>query len=124
MHTQDDINHKLEDRLSVLYDTALILGDQVQALHVRTSLKCHAEYTHVCVTSVTYNASMYGWDRVKRHLLGVWSHTNLSFDLLELHRYVLDMQNTPHLSYDVAQTVQDIAAQMAKQTPHWSDFFR
>ena len=50
MGTQEDIDKKIEDRLSALYDVVRVLGDQVQSINFRMKIQCHANYKWICVT--------------------------------------------------------------------------
>ena len=44
MGTQEDIDRKIEDRLSALYDVVRVLGEQVQSISFRMKIQCHANY--------------------------------------------------------------------------------
>ncbi|XP_060257768.1 uncharacterized protein LOC132658120 [Ovis aries] len=50
MGTQEDIDKKIEDRLSALYDVVRVLGEQVQSINFRMKIQCHANYKWICVT--------------------------------------------------------------------------
>jgi hypothetical protein len=71
-----------------------MIGDEVQALKTRASLRCHASFQWICVTSKPYNDSHGDWENIKHHLQGVWFHTDLSIDLMTLHKEILDTQNS------------------------------
>ena len=62
----------MEQQIDALYDTIQIIREEVQSLRVRSHLKCHAKYQWICVTSKIYNDSHYNWEKVQRHLQGVW----------------------------------------------------
>lgn len=36
----------------------------------------------------------YQWDKIRNHLLGIWSHNNLSLDFNDLRQEILDIQLT------------------------------
>jgi hypothetical protein len=55
------------------------------------SLCCHSSYQWICVTTKPYNVSQWSWERIKQHLKGVLSHTNLSLDLVALYQEMLDI---------------------------------
>jgi hypothetical protein len=71
-----------------------MIGNEVQALKTWASLRCHASFQRICVTSKPYNDSHWDWELIKQYLQGVWSHTDLSIDLMALHKEILDIQNS------------------------------
>lgn len=54
---QERIDRKLEQKIDVLEQTVLLLGDQLQNPKLRASLRCHTEFNNICVTPKFYNAS-------------------------------------------------------------------
>jgi hypothetical protein len=70
-----------------------MLGDEVQAIKTHVSLHCHSSYQWICVTGKPYK-SQWSWEHIKQHLKGVWSHTNLSLDLVALHQEILNIQSS------------------------------
>lgn len=118
--TQESIDNKLEKKLDALYSLVMYLGDEVQGPKVRSHLECHAQFQWICVTSKVYNRSNQGWDRVKAHLQGVWHHANISLDLIQLHREILNLKNAPELSFDAAKEASDLLQQLAAFSPSWS----
>lgn len=58
-YIQEDINRKMEERLNALWDTVQVIGDEVLALRVKTSLRCHKQYQWICVTHKKYNDTQY-----------------------------------------------------------------
>lgn len=52
---EEKIDNKLEPRDTVLEDTVVKIGKEVEALRVHLSLRCHARYQQVCVTPHLYN---------------------------------------------------------------------
>ncbi|KAL0626541.1 envelope glycoprotein [Plecturocebus cupreus] len=93
MGTQMDIDKKLEVKLNALEETVNLLGDKVYNIQNLLSLHCHAEYKYICVTNAPYNESVWQWPLVKVHLQGIWSHNNLSLDILKLQKqiYAIDI---------------------------------
>jgi hypothetical protein len=71
----------------------MLLGDEVQTMKTHVSLHCHSSYQWICVTAKPYNKSQWSWEHIKQHLKGVWSHANLSLDLIALHQETSDIQN-------------------------------
>jgi hypothetical protein len=72
----------------------VLLGDEVQTIKTCVSLHCHSSYQWIYVTAKPYNESQWSWKRIKQHLKGVWSHTNLSLDLIASHQEISDIQNS------------------------------
>nr|XP_035141817.1 endogenous retrovirus group K member 13-1 Env polyprotein-like [Callithrix jacchus]XP_035141819.1 endogenous retrovirus group K member 13-1 Env polyprotein-like [Callithrix jacchus] len=88
MGTQMSIDDKLEAKLNALEQTVTILGDKVYNLQNRLSLRCHAHYKYICVTSAPYNGSQWQWPLIKAHLQGIWSHNSLSLDISHLQQEI------------------------------------
>uniref|UniRef100_A0A8I3WNB2 Retroviral envelope protein GP41-like domain-containing protein n=1 Tax=Callithrix jacchus TaxID=9483 RepID=A0A8I3WNB2_CALJA len=86
--TQMDIDKKLEAKLNALEETVTLLRDKVYNIQNRLALRCHAEFTFICVTNKEYNASEWQWPLVKTHLQGIWSHNNLSLDIRTLQKQI------------------------------------
>jgi hypothetical protein len=42
----------------------------------------------------SYNDSDWDWEHIKHHIQGVWSHTDLSINLMVLHKKILDVINS------------------------------
>ncbi|XP_059534648.1 endogenous retrovirus group K member 113 Env polyprotein-like [Myotis daubentonii] len=82
---QELIDKKIEQRLNALEEAVLLIGNQMHSLKVRSTLQCHAEFDWICVTPKIYNGTMWHWDRVRNHLLGVWDQTNFTLDISRLH---------------------------------------
>nr|CAA77120.1 env protein [Jaagsiekte sheep retrovirus] len=117
MGTQEDIDKKIEDRLSALYDVVRVLGEQVQSINFRMKIQCHANYKWICVTKRPYNTSDFPWDKVKKHLQGIWFNTNLSLDLLQLHNEILDIENSPKATLNIADTVDNFLQNLFSNFP-------
>nr|ADK26401.1 envelope protein [Ovine enzootic nasal tumor virus] len=117
MGTQEDIDKKIEDRLSALYDVVRVLGEQVQSINFRMKIQCHANYKWICVTKKLYNTSDYPWDKVEKHLQGIWFNTNVSLDLLQLHNEILDIENSPKATLNIADTVNNFLQNLFSNFP-------
>lgn len=104
--TQEAIDLKVEERLNALYDTLTIIGREVQSLKLRLDLDCHADFKHICVTRKRYNSSSYPWDRVQKHLEGVWHDGNVSLDLMQLHQEILALREAPKIDTSLAEMAQ------------------
>ncbi|XP_043780721.1 uncharacterized protein LOC122708577 [Cervus elaphus] len=114
---QEDIDRKLEDRLNALYDAVRFLGEEVQGLKLRTKIRCHANYCWICVTAKIYNDTETPWDRVKSHLDGIWHNENISLDLLQLHQEILDIENAPRASMDLAENAEEFVNSLFSNFP-------
>lgn len=119
--TQEAIDNKVEEKLNALYDTVQYMGEEIQALKLRTRLDCHASYKWICVTSTKYNQSTHPWDKIKRHLMGIWNHANESLDLLALHGEIQGLQSAEPLRFDAAQTASTFLHQLLGILPSPSD---
>jgi hypothetical protein len=62
-------------------------------LSYKSSLRCYASFQWICITPKPYNDSHWDWIHIKHHPQGVCSHTDLSTDLMALHKKILDIQN-------------------------------
>ncbi|XP_071467345.1 endogenous retrovirus group K member 113 Env polyprotein-like isoform X1 [Marmota flaviventris] len=93
LRNQVNIDERIETKLNALEATVIDIGNELSALKFKERLKCHANYKYVCVTAAKYNASLWDWEKVKNHLLGIWQNSNNSLDILELHHHIQDIQN-------------------------------
>ena len=50
LEMKKDIDSKLKQKISVLYEVVQYLGDEVQGMKVRSYLECHIEYQWICFT--------------------------------------------------------------------------
>ncbi|KAM5338911.1 endogenous retrovirus group K member 25 Env polyprotein-like [Glossophaga mutica] len=65
--TQEDWDQKIEQKLNALYDTVRVVGEELNSLEVRSSLKCHAMFSHICVTPFPYNSTAFPWDKIQSY---------------------------------------------------------
>ena len=117
MGTQEDIDKRIETRLNAVYDTVRFLGEEIQSLKLRTKIRCHSDYHWICVTPKEYNISETSWNRVQRHLEGIWSNSNLSLDLLRLHQEIIKIGETPHAKLTVAQLAENFVNSLFSHFP-------
>lgn len=54
----------------------------------RLTLHCHVDFKYICVTNTPYNNTQWNWPLVKAHLQGIWSHNNVSLDILKLQQQI------------------------------------
>jgi hypothetical protein len=89
-----------------------LLGDEVQAIKTVSLI-----YQWICVTAKPYE-SQWSWERIKQHLEGVWSHIDLSLDLIALHQEISDIQNS---DLPIIQPA-DVAAQVLDTLKSFNTF--
>ena len=65
--------------------------------------------------------SHYNWEKVQRHLLGIWHSSNTSLDVLTLHTKIMNLKNTAPLNIDVAD-IDKITHGLRSVFPSWSSF--
>ena len=99
-----------------------MIGEQVQSLKVRSHLECHARYQWICVTPKVYDDSHYSWERVQRHLQGIWHNSNTSLDVLTLHTEIRNLKDAVLLSFDAADIADKIIHGLRSVFPSWSSF--
>ena len=99
-------------------------GEQVQSISFRMKIQCHANYKWICVTKKAYNASDFPWDKVKKHLQGVWFNTNVSLDLLQLHNEILNIENSPKATLNIADTVDNFLQNLFSNFPSLHSLWR
>ncbi|XP_061000121.1 endogenous retrovirus group K member 6 Env polyprotein-like [Dama dama] len=114
---QEDIDRKLEDRLNALYDTVRFLGEEILGLKLRAKIRCHANYRWICVTPKIYNNTETPWNKIKLHLDGIWHNENISLDLLQLHQEILDIENAPRASMDLAENAEEFVKSLFSNFP-------
>ncbi|KAL0626342.1 envelope glycoprotein [Plecturocebus cupreus] len=112
MGTQMDIDKKLEAKLNALEQTVTVLGDKVYNMQSRMTLRCHVDFKYICVTNTPYNDTEWSWPLVKAHLQGIWSHNNLSLDVLKLQQQIhaidFSRQELPRdatIAHDIVDTL-------------------
>lgn len=103
---QEDIDLKLEVKLSALESVVVQIGNKVEALEKRMSLSCHAAYKGICVTNVIYNQPQWNWQRLL--LQGIWHHNNSRLGLHNLHQEILDIQNAKDTIINPQALVKDL----------------
>ncbi|XP_037067003.1 uncharacterized protein LOC119089130 [Peromyscus leucopus] len=83
--TQEGIDQGLIDRINVLEEAILYMGNQIQNIKTRLTASCHADYKWICVTPLPFNGSDRSWDQVQAHLRGVWNSSQLGINIGTLH---------------------------------------
>ena len=91
---QEVIDRKLKMRVDALEEAIIHIGTELQALKVKMALSCHADYQWVCVTSLKVNETDYNWEKVKNHIPGVWSSSDIGLDLGKLHNKITTMEHS------------------------------
>ena len=123
---QESIDQKLEDRLNALYDAMRFLGEEIQGLKLRTRIRCHANYCWICVAPKIYNNTETPWDKKNLHLNGIWHNGNISLDLIQLHQEIIDIENAPWASMDLAKMLKSLLTvyfPIFPQEPHFGICF-
>ena len=92
--TQEIIDRKIENKVNALEETVLLIGQEITNLKIKLSLRCHAEFKWICVTPLQVNDSVYSWEHIKNHILGVWNHSDFSIDISKLHQDIQSMKQT------------------------------
>ncbi|KAL0611964.1 envelope glycoprotein, partial [Plecturocebus cupreus] len=88
MGTKMDIAKKLETKLNALEETVTILGNKIYNMQNHMALRCHVNFKYICVTNTPYNDTEWQWSLVKAHLQGIWTHNNLSLDVIRLQHQI------------------------------------
>jgi hypothetical protein len=57
LNIPENISSKIESQLDALESVVTMTGDEVQALKSWASLRCHASFQWICITSKPYNDS-------------------------------------------------------------------
>ena len=106
---QESIDHKLIDRINVLEEAVLYLGQEIQNIKVQLTTACHHNYKWICVTLLPYNHTEVTWEQIQYHITGLWNHS-LTYDMQSLQQQITDISHA-HLSTvspaDVAQSIVD-----------------
>ena len=68
------------------------MGQEITNLKIKLSLRCHAEFKWMCITTLQVNESMHSWERIKNHILGIWNHSDFSIDISKLHQDIQSMK--------------------------------
>ena len=92
--TQEVIDRKLEMRVDALEEAIIRIGTELQALKVKLTLFCRANYRWICVTPLKVNETDYSWEKVKNHISGICNSSNISLDLGKLHNQIKTMEHS------------------------------
>ena len=61
---------------------------------------------------------------MKKHLQGIWFNTNVSLDLLQLHNEILDIENAPKATLNIADTVDNFLQNLFSNFPSLHSLWR
>ena len=87
------------------------MGQEITNLKIKLSLRCHAEFKWMCITTLQVNESMHSWERIKNHILGIWNHSDFSI-ISKLHlRYFLDISKLHQDIQNMKQAESDFSSQ-------------
>ena len=92
--TQEVIDRKLDMKVDALEEAITHIGTELQALKVKLTLSCHADYRWICVRLLKVNETDYNWERIKNHISGVWNSSSISLDLGRLHNQIKTMEHS------------------------------
>ena len=112
----------MEQRIDALYDTIQTIREEAQSLRVRSHLECHAKYQWICVTSKIYNDCHYNWEKVQRHLLGIWHSSNTSLDVLTLNSEIMNLKDATLLSFNAPDIADKIICGLRSVFVSWPSF--
>ena len=86
------IDKKIENKVIVLEEAVLLIGQEIINLKIKLSLRCHAEFKWRCVTPLQVNDSVHSWERIRNHILGIWNNSDFSIDISKLHQDIQSMK--------------------------------
>lgn len=90
-------------------------------LEVKSALRCHAGYSWICVTPHLYNETQFPWDKIKKHLQGIWHDANSSLDLANLHSQIQNLANAPPIDIDIAKEAERFIKSLSFRFPSLHD---
>ena len=61
---------------------------------------------------------------MKKHLQGIWFNTNVSLDLLQLHNEILNIENSPKATLNIADIVDNFLQNLFSNFPNLHSLWR
>nr|XP_058162444.1 endogenous retrovirus group K member 7 Env polyprotein-like isoform X3 [Dasypus novemcinctus]XP_058162445.1 endogenous retrovirus group K member 7 Env polyprotein-like isoform X3 [Dasypus novemcinctus] len=113
--SQEHIDEGLNNRVSDLESAVLHLGDQVYNLSLLRGLKCDWNESNFCFTPLDYNISMFQWNKIRNHLLGLKG--NMSLEIEELQKKILEMSHNQIYVYSDKDIFNDLISHLNKFNP-------
>ena len=104
--TQEVIDRKLEMKVDALEEAITHIGTELQALKVKLTLSCHADYRWIWVTPLKVNETNYNWEKIRNHVSRVWNSSSISLDLGKLHNQITTMEHS-RLDFTAAGAAND-----------------
>ncbi|XDA85816.1 hypothetical protein R6Z07F_015567 [Ovis aries] len=104
--TQEVIDRKLEMKVDALEEAGTHIGTELQALKVKLTLSCHANYRWIWVTPLKVNETDYNWEKIRNHVSRVWNSSSVSLDLGKLHNQITTMEHS-RLDFTAAGAAND-----------------
>ncbi|XP_078001881.1 endogenous retrovirus group K member 7 Env polyprotein-like [Phascolarctos cinereus] len=89
--TQKRIDDEFYHILEGMKETIIEIGDELDILEYRTHLKCDYRYEFICLTNVKYNKSQWDWQRIRRHLNGLFGNSAIAVDIDDLYEIAKDI---------------------------------
>ena len=81
-------------RVDTLEEAIMHIGTELQALKVKMTLSCQADYRWICVTSLKVNETDYEWEKIKNHISGVWNSSDIGLDLGKLRNQIQTLKHS------------------------------
>ena len=104
--TQEVIDRKLDMKVDALEEAITHIGTELQALKVKLTLSCHADYRWIWVTPLKVNETNYNWEKIRNHVSRVWNSSSISLDLGKLHNQITTMEHS-RLDFTAAGAAND-----------------
>ena len=104
--TQETRDRKLEMRIDTLEEAVIHIGTKLQALKIKLTLSCHADYRWICVTPLKVKETDYDWKKIKNHISGIWNSSDIGLDLGKLHNQIATIEHS-RLDFTAARTAND-----------------
>ena len=92
--TQEAIDRKLEMRIDTLEEAVIHIGTKLQALKIKLTLSCPADYRWIYVTPLKVNETDCNWEKIKNHISGVWNSSDIGLYLGRLHNQIMTMEHS------------------------------
>ena len=92
--TQEVIDRKLDMKVDALEEAITHIGTELQALKVKLTLSCHADYRWIWVTPLKVNETNYNWEKIRNHVSRVWNSSSISLDLGRLHNQIKTVEHS------------------------------
>ena len=96
-------------KVDALEEVVMHIETQLQALNVKLSLSCNAEYWWICVTPLKINKTDYNLEKIRNYISGVWNSSSITLDLGKLHTQIKTMEHS-RLDFTAAGATNDFSS--------------